>query len=146
MTESQCAVFHFDVKTMSARDAEGRMASPPNDAPLMFASLAEAENYAKQKIAAIPGLGCRIYDRDGKTLGTFTDTHVYEQFHGLPAAKRNLIVGTVCLVVGAGLVSLDAWLGFRLIVGVLLGVRFLWTAAIRLMDGFAGLEKSGGES
>src|SRR5258708_2278429 len=104
MTDSECAVFHFDVKTMSARDAEGRDPSAANAAPLIFDNLAEAESYSKNKIAAIPGLGCRIYDRDGKIVGTFADTQVYERFHGQPAAKRNLLVGMVCLTVGAALI------------------------------------------
>jgi hypothetical protein len=77
MTDSQYAVFHFDVKTMSARDAEGREPSPASDAPLIFDSLAEAERYSKDKIATTPGLGCRIYDRDGKILGTFADAQIY---------------------------------------------------------------------
>ena len=49
-------------------------------------------------------------------------------------------MGTVCLVAGVGLISLDVWMGFRLILGVLLGVRFLWIAAIKLIDGATGLK------
>src|ERR1700680_3145593 len=100
MTESQCAVFHFDVKTMSMQDSE---------APLIFESLADAERYSQDKIAAKPWLGYRIYDRDGKIVGTFADMQVYERFHGQPAVKRSLLVGMVCLVTGAGLISLDVW-------------------------------------
>jgi hypothetical protein len=46
----------------------------------------------------------------------------------------------VCLVVSVGLISLDVWMGYRLIFGVLLGVRFLWVAAIKLIDGATGLK------
>jgi hypothetical protein len=132
MTESQYAVFHFDVKTMSMREGE--------DGPLIFDSLAGAERYSQDKIAARPGLGCRIYDRDGKIVGTFTDTRVYERFHGQPAAQRSLLVGVACFVAGVALISLDVWLGFRLIFGVFLGVRFLWVAAVKLIDGVTGLK------
>jgi hypothetical protein len=51
-------------------------------------------------------------------------------------------VGMVCLVVGVGLISLDIWMGFRLIFGVLLGVRFLWAAAIKLIDGATALKRN----
>jgi hypothetical protein len=141
MTESQCAVFHFDVKTMSARDAEGREPSPASDGPLVFDSLSEAERYSKDKIATTRGLGCRIYDRDGKILGTFVDPQLYERLHRQPSAKRNLLVGMVCLVIGAGLIGLDIWMEYRLLLGVLLGVRLLWAAAIKLIDGATGLKR-----
>jgi len=131
MTDSQFAVFQFDVKSMCMQDA---------DAPLIFDSLAEAERYSQEKMAATPGLGFRIYDRDGKILETFTDAQVYERFHGQPAAKRSLLVGVVYLVLGVGLISLDVRMGFRLIFGVILGVRFLWVAGVRLIDGVTGME------
>jgi hypothetical protein len=86
-------------------------------------------------------LGCRIYDRDGQILGTFANPEVYEHFHGQPSAKRSLVVGTVLLVAGVGLISLDVWMGLRLILGVLLGVRCLWVAAVKLIDGVSGLKK-----
>ena len=137
MTDSQCAVFHFDVKTMSARDADGCESSASNT-PLIFDSRAAAERYSQNKIATTPGLGCRIYDREGKILATFADSQVYERFHGQPSAKRSLLVGMACLVVGVALISLDVWMGLRLILGVFLGVRFLYVAASNLIDGVAG--------
>jgi len=44
-------------------------------------------------------------------------------------------------IAGVGLISLDVWLGFRLIFGVFLGVRFLWVAAVKLIDGVTGLKR-----
>jgi hypothetical protein len=132
MTESQCAVFHFDVKTMSMRAGD--------DVPLIFNRLEEAESYSRGTIAATPGVGCRIYDRDGKIIGTFTDPRVYERHHGEPSAKRSLLVGIVFLVIGVALIVLDVRLGFRLIFGVFLGVRCLWVAGVKLIDGVTGLE------
>jgi hypothetical protein len=137
MTESQYAVFRFDVKTMPMRAGE--------DAPLMFNSLADAERYSQEKLAATPGLGFRIHDCAGKIVGTFADTQVYERFHGQPAARRGLLVGTTCLVAGVGLISLDVWLGLRLILGIFLGVRFLWVAAVKLIDGITGLKRAGAQ-
>jgi hypothetical protein len=111
----------------------------PRD-PVIFDGLAEAELFSQQMVAANPALGCRIYNRDGKTIGTFTNAHVYERFHGQPAAKRSLLIGATCLVAGVGLICLDVWLGFRLILGVFLGIRFLWVAAIKLIDGMSSLK------
>jgi hypothetical protein len=123
MTDSQYAVFHFDVKTMCMRDAE---------APLILDGLAQAERYSKDKVAASPGLGCRVYNRDGAIVRTFTNAEVYERFHGQPAAKRNVLVGIACLIAGVAFIGLDVWRGFSLIFGVFLGVRFLWVAAVKL--------------
>ncbi len=93
MTDSERAVSHFDVKTMSARDAEGREWQASN-LPLIFDNQAEAERYSREKVTSMPGLGCRICDRDGRVLGTFANPEVYEHFHGQPSAKRSLVVGT----------------------------------------------------
>ena len=98
MTESQYAVFQFDVKTMSMGGSE---------TPLIFDSLSAAESYSREKMAALPGLGFRIYDRDGKIVQTFTDTQVYEKFHGQPAAKRSLLMGAIYLLIGVALIAVD---------------------------------------
>jgi len=130
MTESQYAVFQFDVKTMTIRGA---------GAPLIFEGLPAATSYCQQKIADIPTLGCRIYDHDGKIVQTFSDDELYRQSHGRPAAKRSVIIGGACLLAGAGGVALDAWLEWRLTFGVLLGARFLWVGSVKLPEGIAGL-------
>jgi hypothetical protein len=131
MTESQYAVFQFDVKTMSMGGSE---------TPLIFDSLSAAEGYSQEKMTASPGLGFRILDRDGKIVRTFTNAQLYEKFHGQPAAKRSLLMGALYLVIGIALITLDVHLGFSLIFGVFLGVRFLWVAGVKLIDGFTGLE------
>jgi hypothetical protein len=129
MTESQYAVFHFDVKTMTMRG---------ND-PIIFDGLTAAISYCEQKIVDIPALGCRIYGHDGNTVQTFSDDELYRKAHGRPAAKRNLIIGSACLLAGVGGVALDAWLEWRLTFGVLLGARFLWVGSVKLSEGIAGL-------
>jgi len=130
MTESQYAVFHFDVKTM-------RMCG--SDAPLIFEGLPAATSYCQRKIADIPALGCRIYDHDGKVVQTFSDDKLYRKSNGRTAARRSVIVGSACLVAGISGVALDAWLEWRLTFGVLLGARFLWVGSVKLSEGIAGL-------
>jgi hypothetical protein len=139
MSDSQYTVFHFDVQTMSARDAQGREPSQGSDAPLLFDDLTVAERYCEEKIAANPTLGCRILDHTGKVVRTFANDQVYEKHHGRPAAKRSILIGAACLVAGAGGVALDAWLGWRLVFGVLLGVRFLWVGTVKTAEGIASL-------
>ena len=129
MTDSQFAVFHFDVKSMTMRGGE----------PLVFDSFAAAESHCRQQIAAEPSTGCRIYDHAGAIAGTFSDDHLYEKHHGRPAAKRSLVIGSVCLAAGIGGVVLDAWLGWRLTLGVLLGARFLWVGTVKFSEGIAAL-------
>ena len=125
MSESQYAVFRFDVKTMVMAD----------DAPLIFDSLPDAERHCRENIAATPALGYRILDHTGKTVRTFSDDQIFEKHHGRPAAKRNVLLGSALLVAGAGSVALDAWLGWRLVFGVLLGVRLLWAGTVKTIDG-----------
>jgi hypothetical protein len=129
MSESQYAVFRFDVKTMVM--AEG--------VPLIFDTLSIAERHCQENIAANPASGCRILDHAGKTVRTFSDDQVYDKHHGRPAAKRNVVLGSALLVVGVSSVALDAWLGWRLVFGVLLGVRLLWAGCVKTIDGVSYL-------
>ncbi|HEX5226525.1 MAG TPA: hypothetical protein VFW44_02395 [Bryobacteraceae bacterium] len=131
MTESQFAVMHFDVKSMVMLPGE----------PLLFNSLPDAESHCKGRLTADPKIGCRILDHAGRAAGTWNDISVFEQFHGQPAAKRNLLVGSVCLAIGLALILLDWHYGLKLILGVFLGIRFLWVAASKLIDGYAALNR-----
>jgi hypothetical protein len=132
MSDSQYAVFRFDVKTMVM--SEG--------APLIFTALADAERFCQENIAANPAVGCRILDHAGKTVRTFSDVQIYDKHHGRPAAKRDVVLGVAFLIAGVGSVALDAWLGWRLVFGVLLGVRFLWVGCVKTMDGVVTLRES----
>jgi hypothetical protein len=106
-----------------------------DDTPLIFDTLADAEHHCREKIAATPALGCRILEHSGKTVRTFSDDQIYDQHHGRPAAKRNVAFGSALLIVGVSSVALDAWLGWRLVFGVLLGVRLLWAGTVKTIDG-----------
>jgi len=129
MAESQYAVFRFDVQSMVM--AEG--------APLIFDTLLDAERHCQENIAANPAQGCRILDHTGKTVRTYSDDAVYSEHHGRPAAKRNVWQGSALLAIGASSVALDAWLGWRLVFGVLLGVRLLWAGCVKTIDGVTTL-------
>jgi hypothetical protein len=131
MTESQYAIFHFDVRTMSMRET--------CNGSLIIDGLDASTSYCRQKIADTPTLGCRIYDRDGKIVQTFSDAETYRKNHGRPAFKRNVIIGSACLLAGLSGVALDAWLEWRLTFGVLVGARFLWVGSVKLSEGVAGL-------
>ncbi len=125
MSDSQYAVFRFDVKAMVMAD----------DTPLIFDTLPDAERHCRENIAGTPALGCRILDHTGKTVRTFSDDQIYDQHHGRPAAKRNVVLGSALLIAGISSVALDAWLGWRLVFGVLLGVRLLWAGTVKTIDG-----------
>jgi len=129
MSDSQYAVFHFDVKTMTMAETT----------PMIFDSLSDAQRHCQERIATTPAQGCRIYGHDGKIVQTFSDDKLYEQHHGRPAAKRNVIIGSLCLLAGISGVALDAWLEWRLTLGVLLGARFLWVGTVKMADGIAGM-------
>ena len=139
MSASQFAVFHFDVKSMSLRDAKGEFLSDGNDQPLIFNSLAEAKSYCAEKVATTPALGCRIYDHDGNVVELFQNAELFTKHHGRPAAKRSLAIGATCFLGGLGSVALDAWFEWRLTLGVLIGARLLWVGSVKLIDGYSTL-------
>ena len=141
MSSSQYAVFHFDIKTMSMCTPNGKDLSG-EDAPLIFNTLEEARVYSEDNIAVTPALGCRVYNHQGESVASFCNPETYDRHHGLPAAKRNLAIGSACLAAGFGAVALDAWFKWRLIVGVLLGIRLLLAGCTRMMDGIAGWKKA----
>ena len=120
MQETQYGVFHFDVATMSMRDAQGNYLTSENDAPLIFNSLEEARDYSQQKIAATPALGCRIYDHRGQAIESFSNAQIYDRHHGRPAAKRDIAIGSACLIASIAGVALDAWREWSLTFGVIL--------------------------
>ena len=77
MTDSQCAVFHFDVKTMSMRDAQGWRRTARQ---VCLPDLRQHDGCGKLlpgKIAVTPALGCRIYSHNGTVARTFADDQVY---------------------------------------------------------------------
>ncbi|HYL72730.1 MAG TPA: hypothetical protein VEU96_00915 [Bryobacteraceae bacterium] len=49
------------------------------------------------------------------------------------------MIGSLCLIAGVGGVALDAWLEWRLTLGVLLGARFLWVGTVKVAEGVAAL-------
>ncbi len=130
MTDSQYAVFPFDVKTMMAREGQ----------PLIFDSLAEAERYSKDKVAGNPDIGFQIRECNGKLVATVNDPALYERFHGQPAARRSIWIGLANLVAGLILIGIDVRFGLRLILPFLLGFRFVWVAAVKLIEGYSALK------
>src|SRR5450432_1117343 len=128
MTDSQFAVFHFDVKTMTMSGGE----------PLLFDSFVDAERHCQEWIVAQPAMGCRIYNNAGAVVRTFSDSQLFDQHHGRPAAKRSVVIGGLFLLAGVCSVALDAWFEWRLILGVLLGARCLWVGTVKFSEGVAG--------
>jgi len=112
----------------------------------VFENRAAAESYCRQKVEAMPALGCRIYNYQGQVVESFSDSIVYDRHRGRPAAKRNLWIGLACLVAGIDGVALDAWLGWRLVFGMLLGVRFLRAGTAKTIDEIAGLREARSQS
>jgi hypothetical protein len=139
MSDSQFALFHFDVKTMSMRDAQGNYLSSGNDQPLIFDTLEAAERYSQAKIVETSALGCRIYDHDGQVVKSFQDDQLYTHHHGRPAAKRSLWLGAALFSAGLFSVALDAWMEWTLTLGVLIGARLLWVGSVKLIDGISTL-------
>lgn len=64
---TQYAVFFRDVETGSALTCDGRHLDPRMiGSCLIFDSLAETEQYCRQKIEHIPNLRCEVFDSHGR--------------------------------------------------------------------------------
>ena len=80
MSDSQYAIFHFDVKSIVM--VEGEL--------LIFNSLPNAERHCQENINANPALGCRILDHNGKTVRTLSGNQVYDRItDGLPQSEMH---------------------------------------------------------
>jgi len=75
---------------------------------------------------------------------TFSNREIYDRHHGRPAARRSMVIGDACLLAGMSGVALDAWFKWRLILGVMLGIRFLWVGTAKMIDGVADWKREGG--
>ncbi|MCU1263419.1 MAG: hypothetical protein JWO80_6304 [Bryobacterales bacterium] len=140
---SQFAVFHFDYRTGTWRTAEGNYSnSPEEETVLLFDNFAEAEAYCRDQVARVPSIFCRIYDRRGTAEGEVAEIYppkIAAKVQGPKAARKKLTNG-VLLLLASGLCVLVDWrLGGPVILGVVVGSKFLTSGIMRVVEGFSGL-------
>jgi hypothetical protein len=135
MGPSQYALFHVDAKTGHHRNAYGRrLASHWSATCLLFDSLEEAKSYAAKKVAEMPSLACKIYDR---TEGAdAAETTVNEAFGRKPTRqefRRGLLVG-LAWIAASFVAFWYVWRsGWTAILVGLVGVRLLQVGLGRIV-------------
>ncbi len=90
----------------------------------------------------MPALFCRIYDHRGTAEGVVAEIHarrIAEREYGPEASRRKIRNGGVHLLLGVFCVAFDWWLGRPVILGVVVGSKFLISGTVRVIQGVAGL-------
>lgn len=140
--EGQFAVSHFDYQTGTWRIANGDYSrTPEEEVILLFDSFAEAESYCRAHVELVPTLFCRVYDHRGSVEGLVTEVFhrkIAEREHGPNASRRKIRNGLFQLSAGMLCVLVDWWWGGPVILGVVIGSKFLTSGVVRLVQGLAG--------
>jgi hypothetical protein len=146
LADSQVAAMHYDLKTGTWRKEDGDYSnSPEEETVLVFDSLDEARAYCREHVEKNPSLFCRLYDRRGTAEGELEAVYaraVAEKTLGPAAARKKLGMGALLLVVSGACVFVDWRLGGPVIIGVLVGSKFLTSGIMRVVEGLSGLMDS----
>ena len=131
----QIALFHFDYKSGVMCAADGGNSVQP----ARFATLAEAESYARSYVEANPRRGCRLYDSTGSVTGEFASATARALINPRRDAKRDLCVGLAGLVLIPVGFLFDRWMGWALFLGAALATKFTMVGIVKLSEGIGGL-------
>lgn len=152
LAPGEVAAFTVDART--GRHVTGRGLRPASHwlrTCLVFPSLDEAVAHAEGHVREFPNVAVRIYDADAPES---TPTQVVANDEALagvsPArAKRLAAWGGLLIAIGIGLFVLDWINGWLLILGAVIGSKFLTVGVMRLGEGLNHLwerRKGGGKS
>jgi len=136
MQAGQIALFHFDGKTRMLCSAEGTFDSA---SPTVFASIEDAERYARNYVDANPRRGCRLYNVEGDCVAEIRGSAVPFRRYTKANAKRDLFLGIAGFVLVPFGFFLDKWIGWSLFLGMALGTKFVLLGILKTSDGLAGL-------
>jgi hypothetical protein len=144
--KSQYVVSHYDYKTGTWRTSRGKYAScPEEETILIFDALAEAENYCREHVEKVPSLFCKIYDWRGAGEGQIEAIYprkIAEKIQGPRAARVQLLKGLLLLLIAALCVFVDWRLGGPVILGVVVGSKFLTSGIALTVQGVVGMIES----
>ena len=140
MHPGQFAVLYSDAVTDVEKTAAGRYLQPGQQSTcLVFDSLAEAVEYCKAKVEAIPRMRCDIYDHAGKSkppLQTFLH-HAHEE-----SPKQRVYWGWALVACSVGYFVMEWYRGFAKGLYLLIGINMLF-AGLRLAIWGAGKPAKG---
>jgi hypothetical protein len=138
LTSGEVAAFTVDARTGRHVTERGlRPASHWLRTCTVFPSIDEAAVHAERHVREFPNVAVRIYDADAPES---TPTQVVandEALAGVPPARAKRLVawGTLLIAIGLGLFVLDWINGWLLILGAVIGSKFLTVGVMRLGEG-----------
>jgi hypothetical protein len=139
MRPGEVALFHFEGKSRVMCGADGDRS---RTAATKFATIEDAEAYAKRYVEAHPARGCRMYDSTGQRIRDIMGEKCPRQRYTRAQAKRDLIIGLAGFVLVPLGFFIDKWIGWGLFLGMAVGTKFVLLGIIKLSEGIAGLMES----
>jgi hypothetical protein len=140
---SEYAVSHYDLATGSWRTKLGEYArSPEDETILLFDSLADAESYGENYVLEHPDRYCKVFDstgKEGEPVRTVHHPSETAKMIGLPAAKKRIGWGILWLSVATTCVLADLKITGTVILGAVVGSKFLGSGIIQLTSGIVGV-------
>ncbi|MBK6428264.1 MAG: hypothetical protein IPF82_19375 [Blastocatellia bacterium] len=117
----------------------------------VFPSLEDAVAHAEKHVREYPDVAIRIYDADAPESSPIHVVANDEALAGVPPAraKRLAAWGTFLIAIGIGLFVLEWFSSWLLVLGAIIGSKFLTVGVMRLGEGLNHLwerRKGGGKS
>jgi hypothetical protein len=144
--EGQFAVCHFDYKTGTWRTARGTYSAlPEEETILIFESLDEAQSYGRNFVLIQPTLFCRLYDSRGTAEGlveTIYPPSIADKIQGPASGRRHIGRGLLQLTVSALCVYVDWRITGIVILGAVVGSKFLYSGLNSIVQGVDAIVKS----
>lgn len=142
LAAGEVAAFHVDART--GRHVTDRGLRPPSHwarTCLVFPDVAKAVSYARSHVAQHPDVAVRIFDAASPDGAPAAVVENEEALAGVsPAtAKRRAWWGISLIVLGIACFVFDWFHGWLLIVGVVVGSKFLTIGLFRLGEGISHL-------
>ena len=121
----QYLVYHFTVKDLVRCTPDGNPLDGFNEIGYVFEYLPQAQQYCRWKVDRSPKIRCFVYDHRWKIIDQFTNAQYMEQLKRSSSPQRQFVKGMAFLMLGSALIWLDARHRWMLIIGVLVGARFV---------------------
>ena len=144
--KGQFAVCHFDYKTGTWRTAQGSYSAfPEQETVLIFETLDEAQHYCREYVLRHPKLFCRVYDSRGTAEGlveTIYPPAIAAAIRGPASGRRHLGRGFLQLTTSALCVYVDWRITGIVILGAVVGSKFLFSGLNSIVQGVDAIVKS----
>lgn len=142
LTSGEVAAFAVDART--GRHVTERGLRPPSHwlrTCTVFPSIDEAVAFAEKHVREFPNVAVRIYDADAPESTPIQVVANDEALAGVTPsrAKRLAAWGALLIAIGIGLFVLDWINGWLLILGAVIGSKFLTVGVMRLGEGLNSL-------